>query len=110
MLSLQQKSFQPYSFAFPKSSPQPVNERMTKFSLSASQQQLHDGLGQMTHLIAAGNTKELLILLEEDLTELQMLRGVARAESMKNQIEYWNATLVQLHEMIQLLDMCQDKV
>ena len=64
----------------------------------------------MAHLIAAGNTKEIMMMLEEDLTELQILKGVARADSVKNQIDYWYTMLIQLQEIIQLLDTCQDKV
>ena len=111
MLTLQQKSLDRYLFAFPKSSSMPACERTTKFLLSRSQHQLQDGFGgQMSHLIAAGNTKEIIMMLEEDLTELQILKGVAQAESVKNQIEYWNTMLIQLQEIIQLLDTCQDKV
>ncbi len=111
MLTLQQKSLDQFSFAFPKTSSIPANERATKFLLSPSQHQIQDGYGgKMAHLIAAGNTKEIMMMLEEDLTELQILKGVARADSVKNQIDYWYTMLIQLQEIIQLLDTCQDKV
>ena len=111
MLTLQQKPLFSYTFVFPKSSsPLSGNEKTTKFLFSSSQQQLQDGPGQRSHLVAAGNTKEVLVMLEEDLTELQILMGVARAETVRNHIHYWNTMLVQLHEIMQLLDTCQDKV
>ncbi len=110
MLTLQQKSLLSYTFVFPKSSPSSGNEKTTKFLFSSSQQQLQDGPDQRNHLVAAGNTKEVLVMLEEDLTELQILMGVARAETVRNHIHYWNTMLMQLHEIMQLLDTCQDKV
>ena len=49
-------------------------------------------------------------MLEEDLMDLQILKGVAHAEGVKLQIEYWNTLLLQLQEMVGLLDTCQEEV
>lgn len=110
MLTLHKKPSDRFSFALPKFSPAPTSERTTKFVLSPSQKPLDNDNDDKSHLIAAGNTKEILLLLEGDLTELQILRGVAQAESVKQQIGHWSMVLVQLQEIVHLLDTCQDRV
>ena len=107
MLTLQQKTPEPYSFAFPNTSHSPVGEKTTKFFLSSTQQ---PGFCPVAHVISAGNTQELLISLEEDITQLQVLRGLARASTVKLQVEYWSTVLSQLQEIVSLLNKCQEKV